>query len=75
MTARDKQAQWSRQNEQRRIDAGGRRLPGGVLNAQATAALSVLLDSGYAPSVTGCIARALVEAGQRASVAHIERKK
>lgn len=58
----DKQAGWSRANERKRIAAGGRRLPGGVLPADAADALAQLHDTGYAPTLTGCIARALVAA-------------
>lgn len=61
----EKQAAWSRRNEQRRIEAGGRRLPGGVLPPDAARALSSLVDSGYAASVTGCISKALVEVDNR----------
>jgi len=61
----DKQAGWSRANEAKRIAAGGRRLPGGVLPADAADALAELQDAGYAPSATACIARALVEAARR----------
>ena len=60
-----KQAGWSRANEAKRIAAGGRRLPGGVLPADAADALTTLQDSSYAPSATACIARALVEAARR----------
>jgi hypothetical protein len=57
-----RQQGWSRANEAKRIAAGGRRLPGGVLPADATAALDKLQKSGYADSATACIARALVDA-------------
>ena len=60
-----KQACWSRANEAKRIASGGRRLPGGVLTADAAAALSMLQDGGYAASATACIARALIEAARR----------
>jgi len=60
-----KQAGWSRANEAKRIAAGGRRLPGGVLPADAADALAELQDAGYASSATACIARALVEAARR----------
>lgn len=61
----DKQAGWSRANERKRIAAGGRRIPGGVLDAYAARALTTLHDDGYAPTLTACIARALVEALKR----------
>lgn len=60
-----KQAGWSRANEAKRIAAGGRRLPGGVLPADAADALATLQNAGYAASATACIARALVEAARR----------
>lgn len=59
------QAAWSRANERKRIAAGGRRMPGGVLPADAADALAALHDSGYAPTLTACIARALVDAIKR----------
>lgn len=61
----EKQAVWSRANERKRIKAGGCRLPGGVLPADAARALEKLVAVGYAASRTGCIARALVEAAAR----------
>lgn len=60
-----KQAGWSRANEAKRIAAGGRRLPGGVLASDAADALSSLQDAGYAPSATACIGRALIEASAK----------
>ncbi len=51
-----------RASEARKIKAGGRRLPGGMLPADAVAALDSLQARGYAPSAAGCIARSLVEA-------------
>jgi len=59
------QADWSRANEAKRIEAGGRRLPGGVLPADAAAALAALQEAGYAGSAVGCIARALLEAADK----------
>ena len=56
------QASWSRANERKRIESGARRLPGGVLPADAVAALDKLRAAGYAQSSVGCIARALVAA-------------
>jgi len=60
-----KQAGWSRANERKRIAAGGRRMPGGVLPADAAGALTTLHDAGYAPTLTACIARALADALKR----------
>lgn len=58
------QAKWSRANEVKRVAAGGRRIPGGILPADASDALAKLQKSGYASSATACIARALVAAAQ-----------
>lgn len=54
-----------RSSEARKVQVGGRRMPGGVLAPDAAAALDSLQASGYAPSATACIARALVEADSR----------
>lgn len=54
-----------RDSEARRLEAGGRRLPGGILPADAAAALDFLLGEQYGTSATGCIARALVEAAEK----------
>lgn len=54
-----------RDSEARKVKAGGRRLPGGVLPADASEALAALLSSGYAMSATATIARALKEAAKR----------
>jgi hypothetical protein len=58
-----------RASEQRKVEAGGRRLPGGVLPADAAEALESLQGAGYANSATGCISRALVEADERLKAA------
>lgn len=55
-------AEMVRKSEARKVQAGGRRMPGGVLPPDAAVALDSLQASGYAPSATACIARALVEA-------------
>lgn len=60
--ASDKQAAWSRANERKRIAAGGRRMPGGVLPTEAAEALASLQASGYASSAMACIAKALLAA-------------
>jgi len=62
--ASDKQTGWSRANEAKRIAAGGRRTPGGVLPPDASSALAALQSANYAPSATACIARALIEAAK-----------
>lgn len=54
-----------RASEARKIEAGGRRLPGGMLPADASTALDSLQTRGFASSAAGCIARALVEASER----------
>ncbi|HHA2674734.1 TPA: hypothetical protein ACOECQ_000801 [Stenotrophomonas maltophilia] len=54
-----------RASESRKISAGGRRIPGGVLPSDAAEALDVLQNQRYADSAAGCIARALVEAAER----------
>lgn len=59
-----KQAAWSRANEAKRLKAGGRRLPGGILPADAAEALAKLQKSGYADTATACISRALVAAAR-----------
>lgn len=60
-----KQATWSRNNERQRMAAGARRLSGGMLSPDGARALDALYSSGYAPTRTGCIARALIEAAVR----------
>lgn len=54
-----------RASEAKKVKDGGRRLPGGVLAAEAAAALDRLKGAGYAPSATACIARALLEAERK----------
>jgi hypothetical protein len=54
-----------RASEARKVKKGGRRLPGGVLGADAAAALEHLQRAGYAESATACIARALVDAERK----------
>ncbi len=56
------QAERNRASEARKVKAGGRRMPGGVLPPDAAAALDSLQASGYAVSATACIVRALIEA-------------
>lgn len=57
-----------RASEARKVKAGGRRLPGGVLAADAAGALDRLQAAGYAPSATACIARALLDAERKLNV-------
>ena len=54
-----------RASEARKIESGGRRLPGGVLPPEAAQALDALVTCGYARSATACIVRAVLEAQQR----------
>jgi len=48
----------------RRLEREQGRQLGVILPAEAAAALDSLQASGYAPSATGCIARALIEAAK-----------
>lgn len=61
---REKQAQWTRANERKRIAKGGRYLPGGLMTPAAAAALDALVAAGAA-SKTAAINAALVEAAAR----------
>lgn len=56
-----------RASEDRKIAAGGRRMPGGVMPADAASALDVLMAEGYGTSASGCIYRAIVEAAEQFS--------
>lgn len=56
---------YSRAHEARQLQRGAVRLPGGMLPPEAVRALQQLLASGYAPSKTQAIARALIEAAAR----------
>ena len=51
-----------RESERRKIDAGGMRMPGGVLSSEAAAALADLVLAGYAPSKTAAIGLAVIDA-------------
>ena len=62
---REKQAQWTRANERKRIAKGGRYLPGGLMTPAAAAALDALMAAGAASSKTAAINAALVEAAAR----------
>ena len=57
-------ASYVRASEARAIEAGARRTPRGILPPDAARALDSLHKRGYADSLTGCIARALVEAAR-----------
>lgn len=58
-----------RASESRKVKAGGRRLPGSILPADAAAALDKLVAAGYGDSATGCIARALIETAEKVTPA------
>lgn len=51
--------------EARKIEAGGKRLPGGVMSPEATDALALLVERGYAQSMLKAIERALLAAAAR----------
>jgi hypothetical protein len=59
------QSERARDSEARKVDSGGRRMPGGVLSVDAANALAKLQTAGYASSATACIAKALNEAAGR----------
>lgn len=54
-----------RASEARKIEAGGRRIPGGVLSAEAALALDNLKALRYAKSATACISKALIDAERK----------
>ena len=54
-----------RASEARKIAAGGRRMPGGVMPADAAEALAVLEADAYGDSSAGCIYRAIIDAADR----------
>lgn len=58
-------AQRVRESEARSIDAGAVRMPGGLLPADAAAALNELVETGYAASKTAVIAKALLAVRKR----------
>ena len=60
----EKQAQWTRANERKRIAKGARYLPGGLMTPAAAAALDALMAAGAA-SKTAAINEALVEVAAR----------
>lgn len=61
----DSPAERVRASEDKKIAAGGRRMPGGVMPADAAAALEVLLANSYGRSASACIFRAIVEAAEQ----------
>ena len=50
---------------QKLVEAGGRRLPTGYLHPEAAAALDALVAAGYAPTATGAISAALLDAQRK----------
>lgn len=63
-----------RASEARKIKAGGRRMPGVVMPADAAAALDRLQAAGYGESASGCIFRAIIEADERLQAAEKRRR-
>jgi hypothetical protein len=53
-----------RASEARKIKAGGRRMPGGIMPPDTARALEKLQAAGYGDSASGCIFRAIVEAAE-----------
>lgn len=51
--------------ETRKIEAGGKRMPGGVMSPEAAEALALLVERGYAASMLKAIERALIGAAGR----------
>lgn len=49
-----------RRSQARVIESGGRRMPSGMLRADAAQALDSLLKAGYAPSAVAVISAALI---------------
>lgn len=54
-----------RASEARKIEGGGRRMPGVVMPADAAEALDKLVAAAYGNSASGCIFRAIIEAAER----------
>jgi hypothetical protein len=54
-----------RASEARKVAEGGRRMPGGVMPADAARALEVLQANGYGDSASSCIYRALIDAADQ----------
>lgn len=62
-------SQMVRNSEARKVEAGGRRMPGSVLSPEAAAALAKLESDGFAKSATACIEQALIETAKRRKLA------
>lgn len=54
-----------RASEARKLEAGGRRMPGGVMPSDASIALESLQAAQYAEGASACIFRAVIEASKR----------
>jgi hypothetical protein len=54
-----------RDSEARKLQAGGRRMPGGVMPKDAAEALDILQREQYGDSASACIFRALIEAAEK----------
>jgi len=54
-----------RASEARKLKDGGKRIPGGVMPPDAVRALELLQAEQYAPTASGCIYRALIDAAER----------
>lgn len=54
-----------RASEARKVKAGGRRIPGGVLSPEVATALERLQAAGYAANATACIAQAIIDAERK----------
>jgi len=67
MSAPKTLSQRVRDSEQRRISSGARRIPGGILPADAAQALDALRAAGYESSYARVIARAIIEAHRQAA--------
>jgi hypothetical protein len=60
-----KEPRWASGTESRKIEAGGKRLPGGVMSAEAADALDSLIADGYAPSKLQTIEKSVMDARKR----------
>lgn len=54
-----------RASEARKVKAGWRRIPGGMLAPEVARALDRLQEGGYGESAAKCIARAILEAERK----------
>jgi len=61
----DKPARRAAATELNKIEAGGKRLPGGVMSPEAAEALAILVQREYGSSMLKAIERALLAAAAR----------